>query len=78
MLASLQREVTNWRSIPRNNTRKIFGNSMHVRAPILNTQYGCPEGTISAYMKVLVYINTPTALDGGLKSRALYNIKKNN
>jgi len=27
-----------WRSTPKNNTRKIFGNNIHVRAPMLDTQ----------------------------------------
>jgi len=38
---------------------------MYVRAPMLNTQKGHPDGTISAYMEVCDYLNFPTTSEGG-------------
>jgi len=44
---------------------KILRNNMYVRAPMLNTQKGHPDGTISAYMEVCDYLNFPTTSEGG-------------
>ncbi|KAG4092617.1 hypothetical protein H8356DRAFT_1335888 [Neocallimastix lanati (nom. inval.)] len=59
-------------------TIKIISNNTHVRKPMLNTQKGRPERTISAYMEVHVhYLNISTVLKRRLKpSSEIFGLEK--